>query len=289
VAGPSARPATITTTIDLPQVARHGYVPLTGDTGVVISATPHGIVVEGHPIAAIINGQVDPAAKEGGSLGVKIEPLTVFMQDQLSAAAARGGADPRITLLVDKTLPYRLLVEIVFSTKQAGAKRFDFVAKHGEALVAVPMTLPVKAPAHAADDLGKQVKDAKLGREAGGAQRVGSAADIASDARLGMIVSITKTQIILWSVSGAEGTLTQPKLAVALASKTAFADLGKALAEIVGRRWPDGKRSLDARQIIVQADGGIRMQVIAEAFGAVRATPDDQELFSEILLSSGFE
>jgi biopolymer transport protein ExbD len=292
-AGPLARPATITTTIDLPQVARHGYVPLADDTRVIVSATPHGLVVDGKPITSIANGAVMPDEKEGGSLGLKIVRLTKFLEQQLSSARqptpdtyTTDPAEPKLGLLLDKQHPYRLLMEIVFSTKAAGARRFDFVAKHGEELVAVPITLPVKARAQGADDLGNQLDNVRLGREAGGAPRAGSAVT-APDPQ--MLVSVTKTQLVLWSVSGAEGTLKQPKLAVPLASKTAFAELGKALAEIVARRWPDGKRAPDGRQIIVQADGVIPMQTIAQVLGAVRATPDNEELFPEILLSAGFE
>src|SRR3954466_4051199 len=41
--------------------------------------TPTGIVVEGKAIVSVRDGDVDPAEKEGGSLGVKIPRLTNFL------------------------------------------------------------------------------------------------------------------------------------------------------------------------------------------------------------------
>src|SRR5215470_17731466 len=44
-----------------------------------IVATKTGIVVEGKAIVSIANGDVDPAEKEGGALGIKIPRLAQFM------------------------------------------------------------------------------------------------------------------------------------------------------------------------------------------------------------------
>jgi biopolymer transport protein ExbD len=105
---------------------------------------------------------------------------------------------------------------------------------------------------------------------------------------LQLIVSVTKTDAILWSISGLEGTLQTPKLAVKLAEKSALTDLTRALAEIVARRFASaGER--DDRGIIIQADNSAPMQMIAELIGAVRATPDAKELFPDVQFATSFE
>lgn len=62
---------------------------------------------------------------------------------------------------------------------------------------------------------------------------------------LQLVVSITSTEIRLWSISGLEGTLTEPKLRIAKrpgdnpVPPYDYARLNAALKEIVNRRWKD--------------------------------------------------
>jgi biopolymer transport protein ExbD len=104
-----------------------------------------------------------------------------------------------------------------------------------------------------------------------------------------LAVSVTATELILWSITGLEGTLGSPKLRVPRASATAVADLSRALDEIVQRRWDGKNRPETSHGIIVQADGATTMQAVSEILAAVRATPDGKVLFRDILLSIGFE
>ena len=101
-----------------------------------------------------------------------------------------------------------------------------------------------------------------------------------------LFVTVTKDKLLVWSVTGEEGTLRDPKATLA---PTDTAKLSAVLAEIVQRRWPYGVRPADGNRIVVQADGDIPMQTVASIFGAVRATPDGKPLFPDIMLSSGFE
>jgi biopolymer transport protein ExbD len=107
-------------------------------TTLVISK--NGITCEGQPMATISSGQVDCAAKEGGCLGVKIPKLTTFLaglrQKHLAAARAKGKTlDPEklseLMIIADRSTPYRVLVEVMFSAKQqeAGYKHFRMVVE----------------------------------------------------------------------------------------------------------------------------------------------------------------
>jgi hypothetical protein len=100
-----------------------------------------GIVVEGESIVSVSNGQVDPAEKEGGIQGIKIPRLTNFLAQlqQLQLAALRGkpGHDPaqekppELMIIADRSTPYRLLMEVLYSAKQkeAGYKVFRMIVQ----------------------------------------------------------------------------------------------------------------------------------------------------------------
>jgi biopolymer transport protein ExbD len=105
--------------------------------------TKNGIVCEGQPVASITNGQVDPGAKEGGSLGVKITKLTGFLsklhKEQVGKVKDKKGVlSPEdeeklseIMIIADRTTPYRLLTEVMYSAKQpeAGYKHFRMIVE----------------------------------------------------------------------------------------------------------------------------------------------------------------
>jgi len=122
--------------------------PMPETTGEVIITTTGIVVFDGKDafsIVAVRNGDVDPSEKEGGALGVKIPKLTQFLgnfrQAQESALKNRGkeAPIPELMIIADRTTPYRLLVQVIFSAKQkeAGYKRFRLiVTKHA------PMTAP---------------------------------------------------------------------------------------------------------------------------------------------------
>jgi biopolymer transport protein ExbD len=122
--------------VSLPPVQATDELP---DETTTLIITRNGIVVEGQPIASITNGQVDPAAKEGGALGVKITKLTQFLSTlhaaQLANAKQKPDFDPNklaeIMIIADRTTPYRLLVEVMYSAKQkeAGYKHFRMIVE----------------------------------------------------------------------------------------------------------------------------------------------------------------
>jgi len=109
------------------------------DETTTLVITKNGIVVEGQAIAGITNGQVDCAAKEGGCLGVKITKLTQFLSSlhaaQLANSKSRPNFDPEklqeLMIIADRTTPYRLLVEVMYSAKQpeAGYKHFRMIVE----------------------------------------------------------------------------------------------------------------------------------------------------------------
>jgi biopolymer transport protein ExbD len=124
--------------VNLPRTPSDDEIP-EGAATLIISKS--GIVVEGESIVSVSNGQVDPAEKEGGIQGIKIPRLTNFLaklqQLQLQALRSKPGHDPskekppELMVIADRTTPYRLLMEVLYSAKQkeAGYKVFRMIVQ----------------------------------------------------------------------------------------------------------------------------------------------------------------
>jgi biopolymer transport protein ExbD len=105
-----------------------------------------------------------------------------------------------------------------------------------------------------------------------------------------LVVSIAKDELLLWSISGLEGTLKEPRASLPLRDPATMTKLNAQLLDIVKRRWDSKDRLPDTQQILVMADRTTPLQTVAEVFAAVRSSSDGKTvLFPDILLSSGFE
>lgn len=95
---------------------------------------------------------------------------------------------------------------------------------------------------------------------------------------LQLVVSVTGKRILLWSISGLEGTLAEPKLQVPAAVKTApddapsydYHQLNTALVEIASRRYKGKVRPLDTYEIILQVDGDIPYETVIDTMDVLR-------------------
>lgn len=227
------------TALDVPTVAADAAL-VDLDTSPTAVVTPQVIVVEGKPLVAIANGDVDASEKEGGAMGIKIVRVANFAA-ALAAELTKQGKPPRgMTLVVTPATPYRLLTEVMYSVRSACAGTFFLAVKTGTAIKAIPIDMPTKVE-----------------------KTVG----------LGMAVAITRDRISVWSLSGQEGTLKQPKQELA---RDHVADLAPVLAAIAAKHPDD-------HAILVIADAETPTQVIATVLAAARPA------FPTIHLGSGFE
>jgi len=124
-----------------------------GASTVIVTRT--GIVVqvgkEVKSIVSVANGDVDSTEKEGGTTGIKIPRLTNYLaalhHEEDAARARQPGFDPaaapspELLIIADRTTPYRLLIEVLFSAKQkeAGYKHFRLIVQKS-----FPSSPPVK-------------------------------------------------------------------------------------------------------------------------------------------------
>ena len=95
-------------------------------------------IVEGEEIVAVRNGDVYPSQKEGGADGRKIPRLSTFLgtlrglHDQALRDAGKPLPPiPELMIVADRTIPYGLLINVMFSAKQkeAGFKRFRLIVQ----------------------------------------------------------------------------------------------------------------------------------------------------------------
>ena len=125
------------TAVSLPKTVANA--PVTGKPRTIV-ITPTAITSGGKTIVPVSNGDVDASYKEGGSLGVKIPRLTNYLASlhQLDTAQQRAGGqnpatqpEPELLVLADRTIPYRLLIEVMFSAKakEAGYKHFRLIVQ----------------------------------------------------------------------------------------------------------------------------------------------------------------
>jgi hypothetical protein len=285
--------------VGLAELAATGTVPHEVEPPLLV-VTPTAITLDGVPVVALQDGAVDASEREGGALGMKIPRLTAALATSAAiaaASAARDGTPAEVRSLdvaLDPSLTYGLLTQVLFSAKQkeAGHTQFNLLARSGQKLVAIPLTLPDRTAVSAARSADSASPDNSVTirdlRQQPGADRSARAPD-PEDEPLRLVVSVTETEILLWSLSGHEGTLQAPKLRIARPSATAVAELGQALAEIAKRRWDGRNRPETSHDILFMADSTITIQAVLELLGAMRATPDGTVLFRDILLSAGFE
>src|SRR3954464_15598840 len=129
-------------TVSLPKSLSDDDLP-EGASTVIITKT--GVVVsagkEAKSIVSVSNGDVDPAEKEGGTTGIKIPRLTNFLaalhheedaaRQRQPSSASSAAAIPELLIIADRTTPYRLLIEVLFSAKQkeAGYKHFRLIVQ----------------------------------------------------------------------------------------------------------------------------------------------------------------
>ena len=130
-----------------------------------------------------------------------------------------------------------------------------------------------------------------------------------------LVAAVTKTEIQLFSLSGLEGSVPNPKLRVPATrpgQEYDYKKLTDAALEIVKRRWGgrpvlstvDGKsacvrdgqtiartecRPEKATEIFLIVDGDIPYQVVIGTMDALREAPDGTVLFPGVIFSSGIQ
>jgi biopolymer transport protein ExbD len=97
-----------------------------------VTVTQSSILVEGDAVAPVRAGAVDPSYKRDGANGYYITPLVDILTKhatRLKKISMLGGRefDGTAMVMVDKSIPYRLLTEVLYSAGQAEFKNYHLV------------------------------------------------------------------------------------------------------------------------------------------------------------------
>jgi biopolymer transport protein ExbD len=95
------------------------------------------ILVEGEPVANVINGDVDASAKSQGSLGIEITKLRNELDGhrrRIEKIAAAQGHEPtkELTIVADRDTPYRLLSAVMYTAGSAKFKQYRLIVLRTE-------------------------------------------------------------------------------------------------------------------------------------------------------------
>ena len=96
--------------------------------------------------------------------------------------------------------------------------------------------------------------------------------------RLQLVVSATKTGMIVWSMTGLEGTIQTPKRTIPILGTPTeggfvrydYQQLNDTLYEIAARRYKGKKRPMATYEVIIQADAETPYEVVVEIMDYVR-------------------
>jgi biopolymer transport protein ExbD len=97
-----------------------------------VTITDNSILVEGDAVATVRSGAVDASVKRDGANGYYITPLVDTLTKHANrlkklAAMGAGPFDGTCMVMVDKSTPYRLLTEVLYSAGQAEFKNYHLV------------------------------------------------------------------------------------------------------------------------------------------------------------------
>lgn len=90
------------------------------------------ILVDGEPVVAVRDGDVDSSQRVGGAMGLEITKLSSRLRLHRKAFTAGNMTDEdrdkvlgNLTIIADRDTPYRLLVSVMYSARQACADEPD--------------------------------------------------------------------------------------------------------------------------------------------------------------------
>jgi biopolymer transport protein ExbD len=113
--------------VSLPPSSTHLPEPEDAKT---VTIAPEAILVEGQPVVAVKNGDIDASEKSQGQFGIeigKLKNVLAIHHEALYVDAAKHGSpgdEPQheLTIIADRNTPYRLLYAVMYTAGIANAK-----------------------------------------------------------------------------------------------------------------------------------------------------------------------
>lgn len=242
--------------VDLADVTGAGAEPIGDEAGITVVVNQGDLSVEGTAVVPLIDGAVDASERESGD-NPHLPRLRKHLATHLELALAHARRDgrpptpPRVLVVMPRGATFTLLIDIMQSAKRAGFTRFGLVGRRDGNLVAVPITL------RTADDA------------------------LPPETSPQLVVAVPPDGMVLFSISGREGTIQAPALRTTGTTPDDLVRLQQALVEIASRHT-------DERQLIAMFDASTPMQSILAVLATIRARPDGRPLLPDVTLAAGF-
>ena len=105
---------------------------------VPVLVTKKVVLIEGQAVAPINNGKIDASLKPDGDNGYLIQPIVdilnkISKRERRVAEVSQGQFESELMIVADKSTPYRLLTEVLYSCGQAGYQNYRLIVlKPGE-------------------------------------------------------------------------------------------------------------------------------------------------------------
>jgi biopolymer transport protein ExbD len=120
-------------TVELPGSLSNEALP---EKAVTVTIARDVILVEGRAVLAVKNGAIDASEKQDGALGMVVPKLSGYLgrerqanENDLRARGKELPEKPEVLIIADRATPYRLLLEVLSSsrTPEAGFRRFRLI------------------------------------------------------------------------------------------------------------------------------------------------------------------
>ena len=104
---------------------------LSPDDTLQITISRKSIILGDKPVVAVKDGKVDKSQKQGGETSLRIQPLFEKLTDAVGkqkqmAQLQKKEYEGVVTIVADRTVPYRLVTEVMYTAGQAQLAKFKF-------------------------------------------------------------------------------------------------------------------------------------------------------------------
>lgn len=106
------------------------------ENAVTLTIARESVLVQGKTVVGVKNGAVDPSEKKDGALGMQIPKLSRFLgamrhsyDQDIRAKGREPPKVPELLIIADRTIPYKLLFEVIVSARSddSGYRRFRLI------------------------------------------------------------------------------------------------------------------------------------------------------------------
>lgn len=255
---PAPRRPEVPAAVALPPLGRDAFLDSV-PVGPLVVVGDAAIVVEGDALVPIRDGAVAASDLAATATDLRIPKVVAWAAAWHPLPIARGAV---VSLAVAPSQPAALVLQVIASFAPSEQREFALLARGPEGVGAIPVRLPAAAALDA---------------------------PAPAEPPVDMVVSFAGSSVVLWSLSGQEGTLAAPRATIAVDADGAWIkEIRARLGEVVQRRWAGRTRPVDQTAIVVMVDPASTAGALVATIAAVRSDASGQPLFPDVHLSTGF-